>query len=339
MDYSNLSNYCIYTMRNSEELNYLFNSDGKGTFHENQLWKTGKVLFDDAHTQGLKMPILFSAADTNSGLIYYGILTSITLLEIENRTKYCFEKLTKITISKPLSSLYLKSSKKPLSDSYIKPYAICLTPSDLEDYSKTTELLPVHKFRKSGGETFHYNFKKLDFSLEEFWQWAYSDIIGNTLRGILAEYIVAKALGLTEKVRIEWDAFDLLTEKGLKIEIKSSSYIQSWYQKKYSEITFSIRKTKYWDENTNVQAQESKRQADIYVFCLLKHKVQETLNPLDLNQWDFYILPTSVIDKEMRDSKQITLKKLMSLAPVKSNFGNLKKNIELSDEGKRDKFA
>jgi hypothetical protein len=73
-------------MRNSEELNYLFNSDRKGTFYENQLWKTGKALLGDAHIHGLKMPILFSAADTNSGLIYYGTLTSITLLEIENRT-------------------------------------------------------------------------------------------------------------------------------------------------------------------------------------------------------------------------------------------------------------
>jgi len=254
------------------------------------------------------------------------------LLETENRTRYCFENLTKITIPKPLSSLYLKISKKPLSDSYIRPYAICLTPSDLEKWSQTTELLPVPKARKSGEEHFYYNFKELDFSLKDFWQWAYSDIIGNTIRGVLAEYIVAKALGLTEKVRIEWDGIDLLTEKGLKIEVKSASYIQSWYQKKYSEIRFSIRKTKYWNENTNVQAQESKRQAGIYIFCVLKHKVQETLNPLDLNQWDFYILPTSVIDKEMGDSKQITLGKLMSLDPIKSNFDNLKKNIELLEE-------
>jgi len=326
-------------MRNSEELDYIFNSDRKGTFYENKLWKTGKALFDEAYAQGLKMPILFSAADTNSGLIYYGILTSITLLETENRTKYSLENLTKITVPKPLSSLYLKNSKRPLSDNYIRPYAICLTPSDLEKWSQTNELLPVPKSRKSGEEHFYYNFKELDFSLKDFWQWAYSDIIGNTVRGVLAEYIVAKALGLTEKVRIEWDAFDLLTKTGLKIEVKSASYIQSWYQKNYSEIRFSIRKTKYWNEHTNIQAQKSKRQSDIYIFCLLKHKVQETLNPLDLNQWDFYIMSTSVIDKEIGDSKQITLRKLISLNPIKSNFGNLKKNIELLEEELCGNFA
>jgi hypothetical protein len=75
--------------------------------------------------------------------------------------------------------------------------------------------------------------------------------------------------------------------------------------KDYSKIIFSIRKTKYYDENTIIEAQDSKRQADVYIFCLLKHKVQETLDPLDLEQWNFYILPTNVIDKEMKDSKQI----------------------------------
>jgi len=319
-------------MRNSGELYYIFNNDRKGAFYENKLWKTGKALFDEACAQGLKMPILFGAADINSGLIYYGILTSITLLETENRTKYSFENLTKITVPKPLSSLYLKSSKKPLSNNFIRPYAICLTPPDLEKWSQTTELLPVPKFRKSGEEHFYYNFKELNFSLQDFWQWAYSDIIGNTVRGVLAEYIVAKALGLTEKVRTEWKAFDLLTDKGLKIEVKSASYIQSWHQKNYSETRFSIPKTRYWDEHTNIQAQESKRQSDIYIFCLLKHKVQETLDPLNLNQWDFYILSTSVIDKELGDSKQITLRKLISLNPIKSNFGDLKKNIELLEE-------
>jgi len=37
--------------------------------------------------------------------------------------------------------------------------------------------------------------------LLSFWQWAYSDLIGNTERGALAEYIVACALGINKKHR------------------------------------------------------------------------------------------------------------------------------------------
>jgi hypothetical protein len=231
MNYSELSKYCIYTIRNSKELDYVFDSDRRGKFYENRLWKTGKTLFDKVCNQNLHMPILFSAAETNSGLIYYGILTSVILFEKDNKTEYSFEDLTKIATPKPLNTLYLKSSKKPMSNNYIRPYAICLTPLNLSKWAQYDELPPLSEARKSGKEHFRYDFKNLNFTLKNFWQWAYSDLVGNVRRGVLAEYIIAEALGLTDKIRAEWDAFDLLTEKGLKIEVKSAAYIQSWRQK------------------------------------------------------------------------------------------------------------
>ena len=33
---------------------------------------------------------------------------------------------------------------------------------------------------------------------QEFWEWAYDDLLANTTRGVLAEYIVAKALGIRD---------------------------------------------------------------------------------------------------------------------------------------------
>ena len=35
-------------------------------------------------------------------------------------------------------------------------------------------------------------------TLNDFWSWAYSDVLGNTERGILAEYLVSKALDMAE---------------------------------------------------------------------------------------------------------------------------------------------
>jgi hypothetical protein len=68
-------------------------------------------------------------------------------------------------------------------------------------------------------------------TLLDFWQWAYSDLLSNTNRGRLAEFIVARALslGLTD-VRIEWDAVDLVTPTGVKVEVKSAAYLQSWWR-------------------------------------------------------------------------------------------------------------
>lgn len=48
--------------------------------------------------------------------------------------------------------------------------------------------------KKSGEEFFHTNDDHLPFQLLDFWQWYASDLNSNRIKGILAEFLVAKAL-------------------------------------------------------------------------------------------------------------------------------------------------
>lgn len=102
----------------------------------------------------------------------------------------------------------------------------------------------------------------------DFWQWAYSDFLSNALRGVLAEYIVAQAVGCTHRPRTEWDAYDLKTDSGLKIEVKSSAYLQTWAQRQHSPIRFDIGLKRGWDAASNLYATEAIRSADVYVFSV-----------------------------------------------------------------------
>ena len=170
--------------------------------------------------------------------------------------------------------------------------------------------------KKSGQERFSQSDKTLNLDLFSFWQWSGSDLNSNTARGVLAEFIVANALGIADKLRIEWDAFDLLTNDGLKIEVKSSSYLQTWHQRRLSTITFGIQPTRLWDALTNSMVGELQRQADIYVFCVLAHREPETLDPLSLDQWEFYILATSVLNEKCSTQKTIGLARLLTLGPM-----------------------
>lgn len=173
---------------------------------------------------------------------------------------------------------------------------------------------------KSGQESFHAHRQPFDFNLLEFWQWSTSDLVSNATRGRLAEYIVAKALDLdTTGIRNEWDAFDLLMPSGIKIEVKSAAYLQSWHQDKPSSVVFRVPQTRAWDPETNTQSADSMRQADIYVFALLHHMDKATLDPLNVEQWSFYVLPTCVLNARTRSQHSITLKSLQTLAggPVK----------------------
>jgi hypothetical protein len=168
---------------------------------------------------------------------------------------------------------------------------------------------------KDGSERLGKSGSELPYSLQDFWQWSASDLVSNATRGVLAEFIVATAVGVDLSIpRDEWAAYDLVTSEGIRIEVKSSAYVQSWAQKKLSTISFSIKKSKYWDAKTLERGTESKRQADVYVFCLLNCKDKRKIDPLNLMQWEFYVVNTKTLDEYPRSDTSITLKSLQKLS-------------------------
>jgi hypothetical protein len=178
--------------------------------------------------------------------------------------------------------------------------------------------------RKTGGEFFHHGGVRQGFDLLSFWQWSASDLVSNTLRGLLAEYLIAEALGVAaEGIREEWAPYDLLTPEDITVEVKSAAYIQSWHQKKLSPIVFSCPKTRAWDPRTSAYEEKARRQACVYVFALLAHQEQATLDPLDLDQWEFYVVSTAVLDARERSQHSITLNSLKALQVEPVGFGGI----------------
>lgn len=181
--------------------------------------------------------------------------------------------------------------------------------------------------RKSGKEKFTFKGKQIEnATITDFWKWYCSDLINNALRGNLAEYIVAMSLGQKKNIQIGWAAWDL-TYKGIKIEVKSSAYIQSWFQNNFSKITFGIGKSRTWDNQTNKLDDILERQADIYVFAILNYKDQKTIDPLKLDQWIFYVLDTKTINKELKNAKTVGIATLKRIGAVKCNFISIKKTL------------
>jgi hypothetical protein len=179
--------------------------------------------------------------------------------------------------------------------------------------------------RNNGQEPFHRDAVPLGFHLLDFWQWSTSDLLSNLTRGVLAEYIVARALGIdtTLAVRNEWDAFDLTTPTGVKVEVKSAAYLQSWHQERLSSVSFLTRRTRAWDPETNRLSEQGQRHADVYVFALLAHRDKLSVDPMNLKQWQFYVLPTRVLEQRTRSQHSITLKSLESLAGEHVDFKGL----------------
>lgn len=163
-------------------------------------------------------------------------------------------------------------------------------------------------------------------SAADFWSWAYSDIRSNTVRPILAEFVVGHALGVVASPRIEWDAIDL-TYKGKTIEVKSAACQQSWMQSKPSVISFDIAKKKAWHAATNTYEPEAKRSSDCYVFCHDPVFVKEPPQMPAINLWEFYVIPTSKIDEEFKDQISARLSRIRNLT-VPISYNELKERID-----------
>jgi hypothetical protein len=190
---------------------------------------------------------------------------------------------------------------------------------------------------KTGNETFRLNRQDLAFTLGEFWRWSVSDLVSNATRGRLAEFIVAKALGIpTAGVRDEWRAYDLLMEpEGIKVEVKSAAYVQTWYQSELSKINFRTPKTHAYDPNTNKLAVDVIRQADVYVFAVLAHEDKGTIDPMDLDQWKFWVVPTSELNARMRSQYGITLPSLKVLAKSEDGINDADLRAEVLQKAPR----
>ena len=162
-----------------------------------------------------------------------------------------------------------------------------------------------------------------DSTVLDFWRFAMSDLRMNNTRGYFAEYLVARAVGSVEP-HAEWDSYDVLTPAGVAVEVKSAGYLQVWRQQRLSHIQFRGLSSKRWMDGTG-RATTRTHHADVYVFCLQTAQVHDAYNPLDVDQWEFYVLPVAVLLRLAQGS--IGLGRLRRLAGAAMTYQGLAKAI------------
>lgn len=177
-----------------------------------------------------------------------------------------------------------------------------------DEISKIKKLSDKHL---TGDEKFSFNGQTVNMTMLEFWRWHYSEIYD--LQEKIAEFIVARALGLNEADNVgSWTLYDI-DYRDTRIEIKETSYVHAWQtdeEEKSERRSFGITKahTEYGNSSS-----ELARQNDIYVFCLNTGMTRAESNPLQLEHWEFYIVPTDVINEECGDGKSISLSRVRKM--------------------------
>lgn len=191
--------------------------------------------------------------------------------------------------------------------------AVCSVNAMDEKPESLDALTPV---RLNGTEPLTHDGEKLSLTVCDFWQWSASDLVSNLTRARFAEFIIAHALGIDvmHGVRKEWDAYDLITRDGIRIEVKTSAYVQTWRQLRLSKIAWSLRPTREWQHVTNQQSTEVRLQADVYIFALFTpQEKRDTSAPLDIDLWQFFVVPAHALQHH-RPTVSRGLKAVQSLA-------------------------
>lgn len=168
---------------------------------------------------------------------------------------------------------------------------------------------------------FTSNGEAIGLTMLDFWKYQYSNIFD--LQENIAEFIVGKALGLNEPCnRDGWSLYDILY-RSKRIEIKESGYYYSWQKngKISNQRTFGVTSA-YGEDNVK------ERQNDIYVFCLNTGITAAESNPLEMDNWEFFVVPTNVINQECPiEQKTLSLGRIRKLAPA-TRYCDLKRVID-----------
>jgi hypothetical protein len=160
--------------------------------------------------------------------------------------------------------------------------------------------------------------------VREFWAWAMGDLRLNSTRGSLAQFLVARAVGDTRANDDGWGDFDVLSPEGIRIEVKSSGYLQSWVQKKVSAITFSGLTGRTWSAESGYGLAPEVR-ADVFVFAVHTSQDPDTYDPLALSAWDFYVVPGSTV--RSIGQKTIGLNRVRKIAGNPIGWSDLRQAI------------
>lgn len=143
-------------------------------------------------------------------------------------------------------------------------------------------------------------------SLLDFWKWAFADLCDDDLKGIFAEWLVLRLLKIPGARRVSWANSDIITPDGVRVEIKSTSYWQSW---KLMDETGAVRPTPLYPVSSKTQIRFAGLKArdaitvpnsiepqvlksHVYVFAFQHETDIERWNAMDLSQWEFYVLPS-----------------------------------------------
>ncbi|QNN52303.1 hypothetical protein [Nocardioides mesophilus] len=112
---------------------------------------------------------------------------------------------------------------------------------------------------------------------------------------------------------------------GTRIEVKSSGFLQAWAQSRISRPSFQVSAAYGWDAATGGRSLGQVFNADVYVFCLHTATSHDQYDPLQVEQWRFYVASRPLI--EVQAGARMGLTTLARICGEPVTYGELASSI------------
>jgi hypothetical protein len=77
--------------------------------------------------------------------------------------------------------------------------------------------------------------------------------------------------------------------------VKCSAFLQSWVQKRHSDLVFGRISAREFDAVTNEYSVDVRVRADVFVFAVQTQREPESYDVLDISHWEFWVASGSTI--------------------------------------------
>ncbi len=141
-------------------------------------------------------------------------------------------------------------------------------------------------------------------SVQDFWIWAYADLLTGSVRNAFAEFMVGFALGSLAQPRA-WIQRRGLPYRGCRIDVRAAAYVQSEPQERPSRIRYDI--------GSGPAPDEADPSVDVFVFCLFawddyidKDAARNAM--IDSANWVFFVVPAAAVTAARADQKMVGLR-------------------------------
>lgn len=161
------------------------------------------------------------------------------------------------------------------------------------------------------------------FTLGDFWSWAFSDLLDHDVRAAFAQFVVCLGLDRTALPRVSWTGGDL-PYRGRSLRVVHLGHVAAWDVDAPATVWQGAEgeRDPHWSRQRDAVVElGGEGAADCWIVSHDPRRDPRALDPLDVAEWEFFVLPHHAVELEAGPERVLALRRMRFLAEPVDHAG------------------